>query len=59
MGQKGSAYPAHADPAAAEEVDVLLLDEEVRHGGAQPRVREHTNLLRDVTEIHQLCTDTV
>ncbi len=44
-------YPAHADPAAAEEVDVLLLDEELHHGGAEAGVREHANLLGDVAEV--------
>jgi hypothetical protein len=44
----GGTYPAHADPAAAEEVDVLLLDEELHHGGTEAGVREHADLLRDV-----------
>ncbi len=49
----GGTYPAHADPATAEEVDVLLLDEELHHGGTQARVREHANLLGNVAEIQR------
>jgi hypothetical protein len=49
-GGGGGTYPAHADPAAAEEVDVLLLDEELHHGGAEAGIREHANLLGDVAE---------
>ncbi len=50
-GEGRGTYPAHADPAAAEKVDVLLLDEELHHGGAEAGVREHADLLGDVAEI--------
>jgi hypothetical protein len=53
-GKEEGTYPAHADPAAAEEVDVLLLDEELHHGGAEAGVREHADLLGDVAEIQRL-----
>ena len=47
-------HPAHADPAAGQQVDVLLLDEELHHVRVQPGVREHPDLLSNVAETRGL-----